>query len=531
MTRREFIKLVGAAGAFAAYPNAASAAAPAGRKRPNVIFILADDLGYGDIGCLFQNLRQSGAKRIATPNIDRLAAEGATLTDHYTCAPVCAPARASLMTGRNQGSCSLRDNMFDFPISEKDTLGTVMRSAGYETYAIGKWGIGGGGESGQPMTAHPLDKGFDHFYGFLAHLAGHTYYHYEGSVRSAYMGIHEDREVATKSAEGIYSTDLFAARAKKEIADKVRRGGNFFMYLAFNTIHGSGLGNPTLDCKEHLHVPGRPYPEGGGVSGGVRWPLEPEARERRNTWLEPECRAWRKEMARYATAVRRLDRAVGDIMATLKDLGIDRDTMVVFSSDNGPANEYGADTRFFTSAGPFDGLKRDCFEGGMREPTFVRWPGAIKAGLVSSMPSSFADWMPTLAEVADAKGGYVTDGVSLAPLLGVAEDGRRQETPTVYCEYAGQPGGGGDFKEFAARKGGVAAVRGQQQMVRRGDFVALRTAIKTKDDPLRLYNVVRDPYQTHNLASDPMYAGVLADLRRLMNSCHHPNPRTPRPYD
>ena len=191
----------------------AASAARAGEK-PNVVFILADDLGYGDVGWAWQLRRPVNAARILTPNLDRLAREGVVLSDHYCAAPVCAPSRASILTGVRQDRCSVHDNMFDHPITEPETLGTVMKAGGYRTMAIGKWGVGGGGESGTPVTAHPLDRGFDSYYGFMDHMAGHTYYHYEGFVRNAYMGLWNGREKATAEGAGIYSTDLFIARAK-----------------------------------------------------------------------------------------------------------------------------------------------------------------------------------------------------------------------------------------------------------------------------------------------------------------------------
>jgi arylsulfatase A-like enzyme len=528
MNRREFIE---AALASLALGGAGCRSGKAFRPAaPNIILVLADDLGYGDVGWLFQNGRKAD-RPIRTPNLDRLAGEGLTLTDHYTGAPVCAPARASLLTGRTQGHCSVRDNQFDRPIREHDTLATVLKSAGYATFAVGKWGLAGGGESEQPVTAHPLDRGFDRFYGFLPHLAGHTYYHFDGYRGKAYMGIYNDREVATPSAVGIYSTDLFCARAKAYIAEHAaaQKSQPFFLYLAFNTVHGSGRENPTLACKENFHVPGRPYPEGGGLKGGAQWPLAPEPFEARNTWLDPSTAGWPKAMARYATSIQRLDRAVGDLMALLRDLKIDDDTLVVFTSDNGPTDEYGSDTRFFQSAGPFDGMKRDCFEGGMREPTFVRWPGHVKPG-VSHLPCGFWDWMPTFAELGGAVVPHTTDGVSLLPTLIPAGAGR-QRSSTVYSEYTGGRSSEQDFKEFAARKGGLKAVREQQQMLRIGDYVAVRAAVKTADAPLRLYNVVADPFQEHDLAGDPAQAGRLAAFRRGLTRVRRPLASAPRPYD
>ena len=208
-----------------------------GRTKPNIVFILTDDLGFGDVGFTC-NERTNVLARLRTPCLDRLASEGVVLTAHYAAAPVSAPSRASLITGRVQGCCSLRDNCFDRAFSETNTLASVLHGAGYATWAVGKWGVAGGGESGESVSSHPLDRGFDYFYGFLDHMAGHTYYHYEGHIRKAFMGITENRTNATDSAKGIYSTDLFVAKAKQLVAQHAaeRRETPFFLYLAITAF-------------------------------------------------------------------------------------------------------------------------------------------------------------------------------------------------------------------------------------------------------------------------------------------------------
>lgn len=491
---------------------ALSAATPRDHHNPNVLFILTDDLGYGDVGWTPRSSATNVLARIKTPNLDRLAYSGAILSAHYAAAPVSAPSRASLLTGRVQGVCSLRDNCFDQPFSETNTLASVLRNAGYATWAVGKWGVAGGGQSGKPATSHPLDRGFDYFYGFLDHMAGHTYYHYDGYIRSAYMGVSENRTNATASAIGIYSTDLYTAKAKQLVARHAasRPEQPFFLFLAINTIHGSGRCDDTLAVKKPLHVPGRPYPK-----DGVTWPLKPEPRELRNTYIEPEYRDLPEPAARYATAIARLDFAIGDLMGELRRLGLEHDTLVVFTSDNGPACEYGADPRNFGSSGPFDGFKRDVFEGGMRVPTCVRWPARIAAGTHDDSPSQFHDWMATLADAAGTTCPNESEGVSLLPRLCPSDKPARPSL--VYCQYDypwGQPTDA--FYEFAARKG---LVRGCQQMIREGDFVALRTRIgDTPNGPLRLYDVVRDPFQSHDLSSEPEHQERLARLKALLDS-------------
>lgn len=381
-------------------------------EKPNVIFLLCDDLGYADVGYM-QKHRAVNSVKIETPNLDELAAGGTILTDHYCAAPVCAPSRASIMTGKLQDECSLRNNEFDKPISETETLGTVMREAGYETYAVGKWGIGGGGESGYPMISHPLDKGFDHYYGFMDHRAGHTYYHWDGYWGRAYMGVYEGKEKATETAAGRYSTDLFVARAKKyiedQLADSDRKDKPFFMYFAINTIHGSGQGhlNPTLPKgqKQNLHVPGGEYKRSTDKNGKIIWPIPEEAEETRNTYLYPQYASMNDAARRYATGITRMDEALGDLVDFLKAKGIYENTIIIFTSDNGPAAEYGASPNYFESNGPFFGFKRDVYEGGLRIPAFVSWPKEAKnMRKVDNTPSISVDWMTALKKLgADPK--------------------------------------------------------------------------------------------------------------------------------
>lgn len=465
---------------FAMAFGAASAAVAA--QRPNVIIVLADDLGYGDVGWTHRQTRQGPA--IATPNLDRLAREGVRLSAHYAAAPVCAPSRASLLTGVRQDHCSVRDNMFDHPLREPATLGTVMRSAGYSTIAVGKWGLAGGGQSRQPVSAHPLDKGFDRYYGFLDHLAGHTYYHYHGYLDNAYMGLWENREQATASGSGVYSTDLFIARAKHEIglALAAGRARPFFLFLAVNTVHGSGRCDETIVERHPLHVPGRPYPE-----AGVTWPVEPEPREQRNTWIDPQYRGLSDEnMRRYATAITRLDTAIGDLLRFLERSGVADNTVIIFTSDNGPADEYGADPRFFGSAGPFDGFKRDVYEGGLRVPTFV-WRCGGFAVHEDDEPSISTDWMATLADIAGVAPPPQCEGVSLLPRW----RGEKGSPSTVATAYRGGRESTAAFREFAARKG--QQVRGAQRMRREGNLVYLQTG--GTNQPWRVYDIIADPHQ------------------------------------
>lgn len=484
--------------------------------RPNIIFILTDDLGYGDIGTLFQNARrETGKPSLRTPNIDRLAQEGMTFTQHYTSAPVCAPARASLLTGRHQGHCGLRDNNFDRPLDPGSlTLASVLRQAGYATYAVGKWGVGGGGESSLPETSMPRQVGFDHFYGYKAHVHGHTYYHDETTQIF-------DNDTP-QDVRCIYDTDLFTARTKKYIADHraTARGKPFFIYLAYTAIHGSygERMDKSIATRTPFQVPGRPYPE-----GGVIWPLKPEDPAVCNTWLHPDyadLEKWTVPMKRYATSVRRLDDAVGDLLDFLRAQGLAENTLIVFSSDNGPAQENSGDPKNFDSWGPFRGFKRDCTEGGIRVPTFAWAPGRVPAGALNATPSSFPDWMPTFAALAGLPPPAQSDGRSLVPAL---LENRTVQAGRIYGEY----------------NGGGSPRRVQQQFVRDGDYVAFRYHKEDEPMPTQLYNVMLDPHQDNDLADAAEHAGLLAKMQALFLTCRRPcentgrnwNKSVIRPYD
>lgn len=449
-------------------------------ERPNVIFILCDDLGYGDVGYAFQNQRAaSGAVAIRTPVIDSLASSGTILTDHYCAAPVCAPSRASILTGKLTMDCSLRHNQFDKPIAETKTLATVMKDAGYETYAVGKWGVGGGGESGQPVLAHPLDRGFDHYYGFMDHRAGHTYYHWDGYWGRAYMGVWEDRRKATETACGRYSTDVFIARAKKyiesQLEDMERKNNPFFMFLAINTIHGSGRNDLSLKTTTSLHVPAEKYVKSTDAEGKVTWPIPEEPLELRNTYINPEYRSLNDHMAqRYATGITRFDEALGDLVEFLKEKGVYENTIIIFTSDNGPAAEYGAHPDKFGSNGPFSGYKRDVFEGGMRVPAFISWPSNPEASAKTiSEPSISADWLGALERL--------VKNPSALPIPISKRIETQYDSPT-----------GSSLERV---KHGHAGAR--QWMKREGDIVTLKAG--GLDTPEQRYNVRTDPHQDHDI--------------------------------
>ena len=509
--------------------------------KPNIIFILADDLGYGDVGCFYQNSRPSPQPKMYTPQLDAMAGQGMMFLQHYSASPVCAPARASLLLGQNQGNCAIRDNQFDKALSNNHTLATVLKLAGYYCEAIGKWGLAGQTnipsdyytDVSNSVSGYPLQHGFDEFFGFVDHAAGHVYYH-----DAAHALFYNYTNVTTTYAN-TYSTDLFFARAKKFVSD--HEAGNpdqpFFLYLAPTAVHSG------------LQVPGGPYPAGGGVTGGLQWPLTPTPATQ-DTWIHPDytnatttsnyfndvitSTNWNATMKRYATMDRRLDDGVGDLLQLLRDLNISTNTLVIFSSDNGPANEddsgpYTSDPRYFDSWANMDGIKRDLWEAGVREPTIAWWPGTVAAAATNNSISAFWDWLPTFADIVGEPPPGESDGVSLVPsLTGV---GAQRTRGIWYFEYDYDgtfPVDGGSDGLFA-RKGVTA--RSQLQSVRSNNYVAVRYNIKTPTDAFRLYDVVHDPHEDTNIAAIATNAPLLAVLSNYVAQARMVNASAPRPYD
>lgn len=471
-------------------------------KKPNVIFILTDDLGFGDLGYLFQNNR-TVTDKLETPNLDRLAAQGVILTDHYTTAPLCVPARASLMTGKHQGHCNVRDSQFDAPIDPTMTLGTVMKAAGYATWAVGKWGIGGNATHGE--TAMPWRAGFDKAFVYKYHSDGHTYYHAESS-RS--IVDETDTPIPDAVQKLRYDTDLFTARSRAYIIDHLATTPStpFFLFLAYTAVHGAYNANlGGAEDNTNFHVPGSPF----SAERLSAWPISAEESNAANAWIYPQfsdANGFTGNKKRYATNIKRLDDCIGFLADTLTALGIAEKTLLVFTSDNGPAGENGANVANFISAGPFKGMKRNCWEGGIREPAFAWWPGSIPSGRVESSPAQFQCWMPTLADVAGLPQPAHSDGTSLLP--GMTGSGT-QLPSRIYAEHKQDSGTTyGNDNQF--------------QVIREGDFTAIRRNIASAAGAIELYNVKTDLKQATNLANDPAYSHRVAYMRHLMATCRIP---------
>lgn len=516
--------------------------AAADTQRPNVILILMDDMGWGDLPSYQDQRMKEGFPAMDNPGLRMLAREGMTLTRHYSSAPLCAPARASLFTGVHQGHAKvIRDRSFDLPIEQAPTLGTVMQAAGYKTALIGKWGIGGGTEhagSPQESTAYPTKRGFDYYFGYLDHVSGHHHYPKEDPnpiSPTKKSGIWDGNKCVTGDCDKAYSVDLLTARAKQWIMDTHRQNPRkpFFLALTHTAPHSQ------------LQIPTGPYPEGRGVKGGVQWVGKPHklintAEGKINSYIYPRYaeKKWPIAQKRYATMIARLSDSFEDLIQTLKDLNIDKNTVIIMTSDNGPHDEGGQNPQFFRNYGPFEGIKQDAWEGGFRVPAIVRWPGRIPAGSSSDHPSQFHDWMATLAAIGGVRAPFRSDGVSLLPTLLNQEN---QPDSRLYMEYSAKKSRSKTttpaYQDFHPSRRNAA--RGEEQMVYIGKYKGVRTNIQSHADLFEIYDTVRDPAERHDLKDTPegkkmqslMHDKVLR-MRRIYDYTH-PSRGTfaQRPYD
>jgi arylsulfatase A-like enzyme len=503
-------------------------------RQPNIVFIFCDDLGWGDFGVLHQN-HSEHSKRHRTPNIDRMASEGVVMQAHYCGAPVCAPSRATLLSGVHQGHAEVRDNQFDKALANNHTIASILGAAGYKTWMVGKHGLQGEGMSPEDWSAYPTKRGFDRFYGYVRHADGHVHYPADRwplgntvshqSPKEVWSG---NREVS-KGLSKCYTTDLFTARGKQWMIDQVRSDGDqpFFLYLAYDTPHAA------------LQLPTVAYPTGSGVNGGLQWIGQPghminTAEGEIDSYRHPDYlnKGWKDVEVRFATMVRRIDDCVGDILQTVRDLGIDQETIVVISSDNGPLNvsylsgqPIEADS--FQSYGPFEGIKRDVWEGGIRMATVAWGPGYLSQNLVDHHPSQSQDWMATFADFAGVLAPARCDGVSLrSALTGHADD---QLPSRVYVEY--QNGGKTPrYDDFEVRKQGLK--RGQMQVVHVDGFKGVRLNIKTGLEPFEIYDLRTDLRERINLAGQSdAYDELQQAMQRVVTRGRRPSESAPRPYD
>lgn len=417
--------------------------------RPNIIFIMVDDMGYGDLGCYGQEI-------IQTPHIDRLAEKGMLFTRHYAGNTVCAPSRCALMTGLHMGHAEIRGNgqvepSGQRPISDQSlTVAECLKEAGYATGMIGKWGLGSDFNSGDP-----LKQGFDFYYGYLDQVLAHNYFP-EYLIRNGEK-VYLDNEVkyldSTHWHKGLgsystekrtYSHDLFAGEALEFIREN--QEGPFFLYLPFTIPHDNGEER----IGERQEVPDF------GIYADKDWP---------------------KEQKGYAAMITRMDKDVGRIMDLLEQLGLAENTVLFFTSDNGPMPDRDF-TEFFDSNGPFRGGKRQLYEGGIRVPMIVAWEGKIEPGSQSDHISAFWDFLPTACDLAGMEAPSEIDGISMLPVLTGLE---QEEHTSLYWEFT--------------EAGGAQALRmGKWKLVR-------NRVISEAPGTIELYDLEVDPGEQTNVAA------------------------------
>lgn len=456
-------------------------------RLPNIIYIYADDLGVGEVGCY-------GQQKIKTPHIDKLAGEGIRFTQHYTSAPVCAPARCMLMTGKHGGHSYIRGNYElggfaddkeggQMPLPEGIfTLPMMLKKAGYTTALCGKWGLGmpaGGGS--------PLQHGFDYYYGFLDQKQAHNYYPTHlwendkwDTLNNPVINVHRMIDSATATDKDFdyfkgkeYAPALMTAKALSFI--EKHSNTPFFLYLPYTLPHVSLQAPEEYIMKYRGLFDERPYYGQRGYAS-ARYPL-----------------------SAYAAMITYLDDQVGIIMQKIKNLGLDDNTIIMFSSDNGASNAGGADPVFFNSVSGLRGLKMELYEGGIRMPFIARWPGKIPAGKISGLISAQYDMLATFAELTGQK-IIVTDGISLLPeLLGKPQV---KKHAFLYFEY---PENGG------------------QVAIRMGDWKAIKTNLKKNPEAdWQLFNLATDPKETTDVsAQHPEEIKQAGAILKKEHQCAH----------
>lgn len=461
-------------------------------RKPNVVFMLADDLGYRELGSF-------GQKRIRTPNLDQLAKQGMRLTQHYSGNAVCAPSRCVLMTGLHPGHATIRTNKATPPEGQQPipldelTLAETFKAAGYVTGAFGKWGLGGPASSGEP-----LKQGVDRFFGYNCQSHAHSYY-------PSYLWDDDERIALNNNPAVPGHAKLDSGADPNDPAsyapfkgadyapDRINR--QVLQFIRDNREQPFLLYYPSVIPHLALHVPDEelePYLELG-------WNDPPFTRPRGG--YTPH----RTPRAAYAAMITRLDRYVGNVLRLLDELQLSDDTIVVFSSDNGTTHlKDEVDYDFFDSVGELRGLKGSLYEGGVRVPTIVRWPKHVAAGSVSDRVSGFEDWMPTLLELVDAKPPTrEIDGVSMAPtLLG------QKQPPREFL-----------YREFPSYGG--------QQSIRVGKWKAIRQNMARGNLTIELYDLEKDPGEQNDLADD--HPDVVRSLAELMRREHTPSKLFPLP--
>lgn len=438
-------------------------------SKPNIIYILADDMGYGDLGCYGQQI-------IKTPNIDFMASEGVRFTNHYSGSTVCAPSRCALMTGKHTGHSFVRGNREMEPEGQMPmpkttrTVAHSLKEAGYTTACLGKWGLGYPGSE-----SDPLKMGFDYFFGYNCQMKAHHYF-------PEYLWENDKKVFYTENAEGkkgMYSHDKTTQKAFDFI--KENKDKPFFLYLAYAIPHAELLIPEEYLEKYKGQFPEKPF--AGGHYGKQDYPR-----------------------AAYAAMISHLDADVGKLNALLKQCGLDKNTIVMFSSDNGPHIEGGNDPHFFKSSGGLRGEKRSLYEGGIRTPFIVKWPERIQAGELSEHVSAFWDVFPTLCDIGGAEIPEGLDGISFYPEL----TGEKQKMhELLYWEFHGYTG--------------------DKQAIRKGKWKAVRNKIIKENTPIELYNLELDPSEEKDVAIK--FPEIINQMTNLFNENHIKSDDFPFKYE
>jgi arylsulfatase A-like enzyme len=458
MTRNFFISALGI-GAVSLLPSGCSSDKKTETQKPNIIYILADDLGWGD-------LSYNGQDAFETKNIDRLAAEGLIFTRHYAGSTVCAPSRASLLTGKHTGNVSVRVNLDNLVDDSEATIASVLKEAGYSTGLIGKWGIGH-----PPPNDDPKRKGFDYAYGYINMWHAHNFYpdflvrngveeKIEGNVIGEYVAMvtwddPKPAGVGYSIEKAQYSPDLFEKDALRFIQEN--KDNPFFLFLPFTIPHANNEADNGMEIPDY------------GIFADKDWP-------------EPE--------KGFAAQIVKLDKTIGLIRAKLEELGIAENTLLIFTSDNGPHQEGGHKVDFFNSNGNLRGTKRDLYEGGIRVPTVAWWPAKIKPGRTTDHVSAFWDVLPTFCEIAGVDKPEGLDGISFLPtLVGNTEEQKQHEY--LYWEF------------FEANG---------RQAVMIGDYKGIIQNLR-KEPFFELYDLSVDESESNNIAAD--HPELEKEMRRL----------------
>ena len=440
-------------------------------RKPNLIFILADDLGYGDLGCF-------GQKKIQTPNLDGMAKKGMKLTQFYAGSTVCAPSRCVLMTGLHTGHAYIRGNGRHNLRPSDFTVAELFKKAGYKTGCFGKWGLGNEGTDGIPTK-----QGFDSFYGYLHQGHAHNYYPTFLIKNESRIKLRNIPEQESKTGAGWasvrrdYSHDLITENALHWI--DMNHNEQFFLYLPFTIPHANNEGK--RGTKDGQEVPDY------GIYRDKNWTNQNKGQ---------------------AAMITRMDSDIGRILSKLNKYKISNNTLIIFSSDNGHHREGGNDPEFFNANGPLRGMKRDLYEGGIRVPTIAYWPNRIKAGSTSDQPFYFGDLMATAAELAGTSSPSALDSISFLPTL-INNSKQQKKREFIYWE-------------FLEKKGAQALVLGES-----GRWKALRK--NSAIAPIEIYDLKNDIGEINNIAN--IHPEIVSKAEELFKTEHVSNPLWKKPFE